>query len=173
MLAVPSPRTFKVQEVEVASFLNSVRDALTFLLNRPIASLYQSTGTSSFSGWVTLSFDSATVDSYGGHSATSNPSRYTAQVSGWYLCSGEICFSSSQTTGFRSAVFQVNGTRYLGSAQDLPASPDSTNIAPATTPIFLNAGDYVEMAAYSSVATTTTTSFGDLRTRFNILFAHA
>lgn len=173
-LAVPVPRTFVVGEYETASFFNAnVRDGLTFALNPPLASLYQTTATTSLSGWTLLSFDASTVDSYGGHSATTNPSRYTAQVAGWYLCSGEVCFSSSQTTGFRSAAFQVNGTRYLGSAQDLAASPDSTNIAPATTPIFLNAGDYVEMVGYSSVATSTVTSFGDLRTRFNVLFVHA
>lgn len=172
MLAVPSPRTFNVQEVEVASYLNSVRDALNFLLNPPLASLYQVATTSLSAGtWTALGFDSATVDTYGGHSGTTNPSRYTAQVSGWYECSGAVCTTVAQTTGFRSAMFQVNGSRYQGSAADLAASGDNTTVPTPSTPIYLNAGDYVELIGYSSV-TTTTRSLNDLASRMNVRWAH-
>jgi hypothetical protein len=168
-LPVPVPRTFTVSETETAAYLNSIRDALNFLLNPPMFSGYGATAqTVGAGGWVTVAIDATTVDSYGGHSNVTNNSRYTAQVAGWYDLSGTACFNSG--TGFRSSMFAVNGTRYMGSCNDTAASPDIPNVPPPSTPVFLNVGDYAEMVVFSSAATSLIVSLTDLRTRFNVVW---
>lgn len=142
---VPVPRTFNVAEFETAAYLNSVRDALNFLLNVPICNATQSTTQTLSTGvWTALSLDSTVVDSYGGHSNTTNNSRYTAQVAGWHLVSGAACIASNATSwrGIRS---EKNAATVTGAATEVAAASGSpTTIATPSSIIFLNVGDYVE-----------------------------
>lgn len=146
VLPVPSPRTFGVSEVEVASYLNSLRDALLFLLNPPLLGVKQnSVQTLTTAVWTSITMDASTVDTYGMHSNVTNNSRATAIVSGWYRPSGCVAFAAS-ATGTRGARFAVNGTAVAGTAQfGPPTAAGSAAIAAVTFPIFLNAGDYVEI----------------------------
>lgn len=162
-LAVPITRTFTPGETEVGSYLNAgVRDLGNFLLNPPIAQLTQGTVQSIPNGAATaVAFDSTVNDSYGGHSNVTNNSRYTAQVTGWYLVIGVVAFAVN-ATGTRTARLRKNGSDIVyfdvwAQANTQASQPSAT----ATAGILqLNAGDYVELAAYqtSTAALNTITS---------------
>lgn len=152
-LAVPIPRTFTPGETEVGSYFNAgVRDLGTFLLNPPIAQITQGSVQSIPNSAVTpVTFDSTVNDSYGGHSNITNNSRYTAQVTGWYLVIGVAAFATNGT-GVRVARLLKNGSSVVYFdvwAQAVTAA--STPTATATAGILqLNAGDYVELGAYQT-----------------------
>ena len=57
----------------------NVFNGLTFLLNPPLFAGYQTTGQSIPSGQspVAITMDTETIDTYGGHSTTTNASRFT------------------------------------------------------------------------------------------------
>jgi hypothetical protein len=147
-----------------------IRDPLDFLLNPPLFAAYQTTATTAWTGWAAQGVQSVIVDTYGGWSSGS-PTRYTAQVTGWYMCTGVTCFGTS-SSGWRSCGLSVNGTHSIGTCQDMPASPDFPCVAAVPTPIFLNASDYVEMIAYTNVSVATNVTISDLRTRFNVAWIH-
>lgn len=50
------------------------------------------------------------IDTLNGHSTSSNTSRYTPSVAGYYRCIGQVMFAVS-TAGDRSAYFGLNGSR--------------------------------------------------------------
>lgn len=152
-LAVPIPRTFTPGEAEVGSYFNAgVRDLGTFLLNPPIAQLVQNTIQSIPNSAVTpLTFDGTINDSYGGHSNVTNNSRYTGQVTGWYLVAGVAAFATNGT-GVRVARLRKNGSDIIYfDVWAMAVSTASTPTAAATAGIVqLNAGDYVELAGYQT-----------------------
>lgn len=156
-LAVPVPRTFVVGEVETAAYLNaSVRDTSNFLLGIPIATVYQTAAQLLTSGSPSpVSFDSTAVDTYGGHSNTVNPSRYTAQVAGWYMIGGAAPMAGSTGGTNRKIQVYYNGTGIAYATSELPP-PSSPAIAvvPALSPtiLYLNVGDFVSI--YASADTT-------------------
>lgn len=149
-LPVPVPRTFTVSEVESAAFLNSIRDALNFLTNRPRAALYQATAQSVANAtWAATTFDQTLFDNYGGHSNSSNNSRYTAQVAGWYSlrCGGG--WATGSAGGGRGSGIYKNGAFYTAGA----AVAGSTNViasTPVSKDVFLAVGDYVELFVWQN-----------------------
>lgn len=152
-LPVPTPRTFTVGETETAAFFNANRDALNFLINPPICNATQATLQAiATATWTSVSLDSTTVDSYGGHSNSTNNSRYTAQVAGWYVVNGSVCWAAN-ATGWRGARTAKNGTAVVGSATEIQANTIAaalTTIATASVIVYLNAGDYVETQGYQT-----------------------
>lgn len=174
-LPVPSPRTFTVSETETASYLNSLRDALNFLVNVPAAYVTQTaTQTLTSSSWGVLSFDVTVFDSYGGHSNSVNNSRYTAQVAGWYIVFGCAC-TAANSTGQRGAAAAKNGTRIQGAAGFIQAT-SALSPAPPSPPtiVFLNVGDYVEINAYqNSGGNLATAASADLDSSMTVVWIHA
>lgn len=149
-LPVPVPRTFGVQEYETAAYLNAVRDALNFLLNRPIGVFTQTSAQASWAGYAPISLDTTVVDSYGAHSNTTNPSRYVAQVAGWYSDDGVIGYASN-TTGARDALISKNGTALPASTVTMNPTGTSTFTGQAVPRqmTFCNVGDYLEIQGNS------------------------
>ncbi|HZP55027.1 hypothetical protein [Actinocrinis sp.] len=151
-LPVPVPRTFTVGEVETGAYLNSLRDALNFLINVPIVTAGQASVQSiPNTTWTSLTLDTTVVDSYGGHSNTTNNSRYTAQVAGWYLCCG-TCGFAANATGFRQIRLAKNGAQVTFSVATLPvvAATVATVIVTPTLQVFLAVGDYLEVQGFQS-----------------------
>ena len=149
-LPVPSPRTFNVSEVETAAFLNSVRDALTFAVNPPVATCTQGSATTSLAanGWTSVGLDTTVTDSYGGHSNVTNNSRYTAIVAGVYEVSGAVSFAASSASS-RGARCAKNGTAIQGTQQlGAPSATLATTLATVPVLVFLNVGDYVETQGF-------------------------
>jgi len=156
-LAVPVPRTFVVGEVETAAYFNSsVRDTANFLLGLPIATVYQTAAQSLTSGSPSpVTYDSTAVDTYGGHSNTVSPARYTAQVAGWYMIGGAAPMAGSGSGTYRKIQIWYNGAAIAYATSELP--PPSTSAAavvPALSPtiVYMNVGDFVGI--YASCDTT-------------------
>lgn len=174
-LPVPVPRTFAVAEVETGAYLNSLRDALNFLVNVPIAYVTQSaTQTLTTSTWTAITYDQTVVDTYGGHSNSTNNSRYTAQVAGWYIVFGSACYAVN-TTGQRGAAIAKNGTRVQGAAGFAQATSALSTATPSPpTIVYLAAGDYVEIQAYqSSGGNLATVSGSDLDSSMTVAWLHS
>lgn len=162
---VPSPRTFGVNEFETAAYLNSVRDALNFLLNRPLLRVWQGTAQSVNSGAFTAcTYDSSTVDTYGMHSNTTNNSRAVAQVAGWYTFGAGSGFASSATaTHSRGGSLFKNGSSLPDGGSALVMAPDANGVAVvpmAPFPVFLNVGDYVEWDLFQASTAALSTNAG-------------
>lgn len=160
--APPQPRTWGVNEVEVASYLNSVRDALLFLANPPVCNAVQAsiqsipTGT----GWTSLALDSTAADPYGMHSNTTNNSRATSQAAGYYMVFGASAFASN-ATGWRGGRCAKNGSAIAGGAGEIGANGAGvTALSGPPVITYLNVGDYVESQGLQ-------TSGGNLNTSVN------
>lgn len=150
-LPIPVPYSWSVGDTFTAAIGNSTRDALNFLLNPPVFRGYQSTSQSVANTTVTpLAIDTVIVDSYGGHSNTTNTSRYTAQVPGWYLVIGGAGFATS-ASGARLARIHKNGTLIPASQFGIPnPSWDITTAVQSSAVVYLAAGDYVEVNGYQA-----------------------
>lgn len=146
-LPVSSPRTFSVGEIEVGAYLNSLRDALNFLINPPFARIFQATPQSVANATnVAVTMDGSTADTYGGHSTSVNPSRYVAQVAGYYKLGAACAIGATSTTLTTWAYLAKNGS----AATPIIFSPaplgGNNRVWPTSTDmVFLAVGDYVEL----------------------------
>jgi hypothetical protein len=174
-LPVPSPRTFSVQETEVAAYMNAIRDALNFLLNKPIAQLVQNTIQSIANSTVTpVTFDGSVTDSYGGHSNVTNPDRYVAQVAGWYNISGPAAFATNGT-GVRVARLRKSGTDVVyfdawAQAVTVAATPSAVC---AEGILFLNVGDYAQLGGYQTSGGALNTIVAGPQSGMSVLWEHS
>ena len=175
-LAVPSPRTFTPGETEVGSYLNSLRDALNFLINPPILTATQASGQSIPNvTWTSLALDATSVDSYGMHSNSVNNTRAVAQVAGWYLVCGSVNWNPN-STGNRGIRLAKNGTAIVGSgAFRLPTGAGNTDgMGSSSLLAFLAVGDYVEVQAFQSSGGALNTVIGsDVDASMTVTWTHA
>lgn len=174
-LPVPSPRTYVVAETETGAYFNSLRDALNFLVNVPAAYLTQTAVQSVPNAtWTALAFDGSVIDSYGGHSNSTNNTRYTEQVAGWYMVFGCASFATNGT-GNRGCSVAKNGTRVMGAAGFFgPVSGNPATVPSPPTIVFLNVGDYLEVQGYQvSGGALNTNSNTDLDSSMTVVWLHA
>jgi hypothetical protein len=176
LLPVPSPRTFGVSEIETGGYLNSLRDALNFLLNTPIGVFYQTAAQSvANAAFTAAAFDTTGVDSYSGHSNSTNNSRYAAVVPGWYELSGSVGFVTNGT-GNRDGVWAKNGSALTapgpGTIIDGSAGHGTAGAVP-TLPVFLNVGDYVELQLFQSSGAAVNTITGQFGCLMSVKWIHA
>lgn len=154
-LAVPSLTAPQVGNPISQSYLtNQMYNPLTFLLNPPLFAGYQVTGQSIPTGQsaVAINMDGTLTDTYGGHSNSTNPSRYTAQVAGVYKVWGGFAGGGFTSQTVFLAYIAKNGAEVVGSrASDVGNA--SHSYALATIPVFvtLAVGDYVELWGASDV----------------------
>jgi hypothetical protein len=154
---VPTPGDgFDSPGVLDATDLNEkIVDVLNFLLNKPAAELRMSTTQSiPNNSYTALTFDTEDLDDdpagTGGHSTSSNTTRYTAVYAGWYEFSGGCGFAAS-ATGLRGLRWAKNGSAVNAAEAFYPPTASSTPIYPARTKkIFLNVGDYVELQVFQT-----------------------
>ena len=77
-------------------------------------------------------------------------SKLTAQVSGWYHIGAWVHWAGNNN-GFRVIDLRVNGTIYFGGRIDAPTSlANDTKQFAGSDQYYLNAGDYVEVAAFQT-----------------------
>ncbi len=127
----------------------------TFLLRRPHAQLRQIVNQSLANlTWASITFTTEDVDDdvsgTGGHSNSTNPSRFTALYAGWYLLGGTVAVVAS-ATGSRGARWAVNGSAIAEGATLLPAiATVSTQVPAPVVQVYLNVGDYVELQGFQN-----------------------
>lgn len=174
-LPVPVPATVSPSGFITSSLWNAnVRDPLTYSLNVPVFVGTQTITQSAANGWTACALDSEQVDTYGGHSTTSNTSRYVAPVAGWYTVAGVAVFVGNGT-GIRAARIQINGSYVVGTAQFLaPSSTGSfTGVMTATRAVQLAAGDYVELGlGQTSGGALSTGVASDLASALYVAWSH-
>jgi hypothetical protein len=176
-LPIPTLTAPTVGNFDTAAWWNqNVYDMLTYGLNNPIFVGVQTIVQASLANttWTTHTLDSETVDTYGGHSTTTNTSRYTAQVAGWYTVCG-VSVWAANASGGRGARIHVNGAVIQGSAQDVLASSSSsfTGVMTPVRAVQLGVGDYVEVAGWqSSGGTLATGTASDLASALFVAWCH-
>lgn len=163
--------------ISAAIYEQDVTDSINFLTNPPIFVGYQGTSQSvPNTSWTALALDTSTTDPYTGHSSVTNTSRWTCPsgVSGWYTACG-IYAPAANSSGFRAVRLQVNGSPVLGAASYGGALTGAEpGLATPTKDIFLNSGDYLEVAGYQNSGGSLGTSLdADLRTGLWLRWSHA
>lgn len=126
-----------------------------FELNRPQFSIFQGTGQSiGNSSFTAINFDSSSVDTYNGHSNSTNNSRYTAQVAGTYLISGGTGWAANATGGRGGSIYK-NGSSPTGATVIVGTNTTAGGVTVVSMPavlVQLNVGDYVELQAFQSIS---------------------
>lgn len=118
-----------------------------------------------------ISFDSEEYDPLDMHSNSTNPTRVTVPVAGFYLITGTVTFDGN-STGRRGIQFKKNGSAILPTYMSLFPSVVVGTIAPsATTFVECAAGDYIEMEAYQDTGGNLGTTAN--RTSMTVMLAHA
>jgi hypothetical protein len=170
----------EIPGASIASSLwnSQIRDGLGYLLNAP---LFMGTQTSSqnvlSSAWTAINLNTEQIDTYGGHDNVTNSSRYTAQVTGLYTVCGVTCWATNGT-GTRASRIHVNGNPIQGSSQMVAANPSNiTGVATPARVVYLNTGDYVEIAGWNSSGLASpglaTGTAADLSSALVVAWAHA
>lgn len=135
--------------------LAAIARVQAFFLTPPIAKLRQTVAqpltTSTF---TPLTFDAEdldqNLDGVAQHDNATNNSRFTAAYAGWYELLGAATFASN-ATGFRQAVWAVNGSLILDYFTNAATiSGNAVYVAARGQLVFLNVGDYVELNAWQN-----------------------
>lgn len=179
------PRTVPVMPTEspglynTGALFNATMKALgDFVTGKPLFSGYATASQSIPTGAFTpLSLDTEVIDTDGGHSTVTNTSRYTCQVAGMYLLTGEVVFPINGT-GVRGGLFALNGattTGLIGSEQLVPPSTTfATTINLTATYVRLAVGDFVQICALQNTAgALSTTSVGAAMNSFSVEWVSA
>ncbi|MFJ2630825.1 hypothetical protein ACIO6U_02525 [Streptomyces sp. NPDC087422] len=148
------------------SLFNATTKALgDFLTNPPRYKGYATSAQALLSGTtlVPITLDTDDYDTDGGHSTTTNTSRYVCRVAGTYTITGCLGFNSS-ATGNRGAGITINGTSARGSITQQGGIASNSWCAIVTCDAVLAIGDYVELVGWQtsggSLNTAVTAAFG-------------
>ncbi|HEV2778699.1 MAG TPA: hypothetical protein VGX25_04790 [Actinophytocola sp.] len=116
-----------------------------------------------------VTFDAELVDTINGHSTSSNTSRYTPSVAGYYRCSGIVALAAN-TTGDRAAQFKKNGSAVDGAPYFSVPAVNGTGFVSTTVfaeaMIFCNGTtDYVELYVGQNSGSTLATQVSSTLTK--------
>ena len=175
-LAPPTPYQWQVGDIGSAALLNQqLYNGLTFLLGPPlffgVQATVQSIGNTANTA---ITLDTNVVDTYNGHSTTTNTSRYTVQQAGYYDVCGCVGYQGN-STGVRSAKIYYNGSVIQGGATEVPAVVSGNGVTISTPVVnkYCNVGDYLEVYTWqNSGGGLNTTAFGDQACSMWVRFSH-
>lgn len=161
---VPSPRTWSPGDRLTAYRLTSdIAGAIDFLGRRPFFSGYQTSAVAQSiptSTATSVLLDAEVTDNWGGHSLTTNTSRYVAPVAGWYLCTGQTPFaytaSSNLYVHIASIRATVGGTTTTYEGGKIPGASGHQPNPVCAELVQLNAGDYVELGCWQDTGASQT-----------------
>lgn len=162
-LPVPNPASWTPGENVTSALLDTqVRDALNFLLNPPMYVGKQTTAqTIQPHTYTAITLDATVVDTYSGL----GQGGYVAQVAGWYLCTGVICYNDpANSTGFRNVFVTVNGVNMPAASGAIIAAEPVSGGGTATTMTafaYLNVGDLVNLVGAHANSTAIDTTVGN------------
>lgn len=151
---LPVPRTWATSDKATAALLNAnARDPVSFIQSPPSFALVVGSTSIPTAVLTAVVMSSAAVDTYGGWAASPNPTRYTAQVAGWYYCAG-IVQMGFNATGRRATALYVNGTDIRQTEQQVASAAAHAHTISGF--VQLNKGDFVELRVYQSSGGTLT-----------------
>lgn len=122
-----------------------------------------------------ITFTTEEIDTHGFHSTSSNTSRVTPNVAGYYRCTGVVYHSTNTAITARAAWFRKNGTTDLSPAVRKANVVNAVNTSLEVTCIVAMNGttDYVELIAYqdnTSSSTLTTAIASQYASTFEMEF---
>lgn len=153
MTTAPSPRTWVDGESPGWETLGEIGDTIYWLLAPPMVKLHQTSAQSIPDSTNTaVTFNVEEVDAYGFHSTTTNPTRITPTIPGWYRGWMSCGFSDGVTTGnYRLVMLGKNGTLERSRRDNRPIVTAGQTRSPHGVPFFVACNgttDYVEMYVY-------------------------
>lgn len=112
--------------------------------------------------WTTITFSAEDHDTAGMHSTTTNTSRISATVAGYYQVKGTVYFAASAATQVQARILKNSVTTGIPGlrAKVNPVSGQDA-LATATGTIYLNAGDYLELQGYQDSGAAISARFED------------
>lgn len=150
---------------------------MAFALNPPVMWCNQGSTTQSITlnTQTALTFTANTVDTYSGHSTSSNTADYFFQVPGLYYVQGSIYVQS--LTAAVSLFVGYNGTPVVGSKQTVNFSAGAGSVSTSGLVTATAAGDFCSIIAYSTAnattaATTGTSGAGPNQSTMMVQFIH-
>lgn len=170
MATVPSPRTWTVGELLTAAKLNTdLRDGLNFLLSKPFAILGKTANQTIASGSAMVSWDSETIDRDGGHSTSTNNSRYISQTAGWYQVVAALAWTAG--SGQIQATVYKNGSLLSPSLLDFDVPSAAAAVNTVVGFAFLSVADYIEVQGFNGGGSRDVVASTSNATRFCVEWA--
>jgi hypothetical protein len=124
--------------------------------------------------WTPMYLDVADVDTDSGWSVSPNPSRYTAQVPGWYWVEGYVALANSGPQTELDCGIYKNGAIVWGSQQAVIKQNIDFSATSGSLMVQLKVGDYVETYGRQSTTVSINTWIGgDLCPCMNVLWVHS
>lgn len=116
-------------------------------INRPMVKMTQAVAQSLPNATDTaLSFTTEDLDTNGFHDTTTNNSRVTPTIAGWYECRGTVFFSASASITVVAATIAQNGSVVAPRGRPKPGTANvSTTAEVAVSLSFNGSSDYVEL----------------------------
>jgi hypothetical protein len=159
-LAPPTSYTATTGNFLTSAVWNTqVRDATGFLSAVPVFRGFQTAAQSfaSSTAYAPILLDSESFDPEGGHSTSTNTSRFVVQTAGYYYVTAFGSYSTNATGG-RAIAVAVNGTATVQSQQ---APPPANSWAGGVNWLgYLNVGDYVEATSWQNSGTSVSMATG-------------
>lgn len=168
-----SPRTWVAGETVTAAIMNThVRDNLSYLAAPPVFVGEQLTLQSIPNNTLTaITFDTEVIDTENGHSTSTNPSRYTVTIPGYFDVDALVLYNNNGT-GARRAAIAVNGTEIIEANYMTVTGVVSTSAATVATIVGpLNIGDYIETFALQNSGGALNTFAGSVGSRMSVHLA--
>lgn len=179
---VPAPAIQQAGSVVPSAAWNSGPKALnSFYMGVPIfrgrQTIAQSVATNTY---VAISLNASDVDSDSGHSNSTNNSRYTCQVAGWYYVEGFAAFANN--TGAQSTMRAFLAVNSTGGLPNVVSDLLQVNVKPANDYASLSGsgilrlavGDYVEVwCLQASGSTLNTAPLTDISPSMNLFWMHS
>lgn len=185
MATLPTPATITANTKPTAANFNTYRDALQQLQGGTPSGgqglldcfVGHATATQNLTNGVAAAIllDTEDVDSAGGHSTSSNTSRYVAQTTGWHGCHGTVVLGGSATTHSLQGYFEVNGSSSNIYWFEQINCPNGAGIASGVSfggLVFLTAADYIEIFASQDSGGTVATSTARGGSRMSVKWMH-
>ncbi len=98
---------------------------------------------------IPILLDTEEIDTDGGHSVTTNTSRYTCQTAGVFLVFGSVTWAQN-TTGSRAAEILKSGASLPGGVSQTSPSAGNGVTSTGLVLVRLAVGDYIELAAWQN-----------------------
>lgn len=175
VLAVPAPVQESAGNYITGALWNAqVYNGLTYLLNPPTAFLYQSVAQSIANATFTaITFDAENIDTYGGHSTTTNTSRYVAQAAGTYWVNAGVLYVLNGTGARYVAIGKNASFTGVNGMSGIAAAAPAVGYASVAGLIQLAAGDYIEAYTYQTSTAALSTSVTYQCSAMSVLWVHA
>lgn len=148
-MAVPTPKTWTAEFVDVAEFNTELRDIFNFLLNPPRCYAYKSAdGSLANTTWDALNLTAEAYDSHSAHDNSSNNTRLVAPETGLYGITSHAQFDIN-SSGLRGLDIRMNAAGVQTGGTDLLLlilagnGTTETRVA-GYVERQLTAGDYIE-----------------------------